>query len=141
MTIVGALFFLTATPWIIDLLHLHPGSLLQHSSTALFAVTFTTVWMALGFNFIVTLSGIQAIPESIYEGAVLDGATGWTAFRFIPLSLLSPTLLFLIVINTIQRFQAFTQFNGLIGDEGPDNATNVFIYSIFTTFWKGNRYQ
>jgi ABC-type sugar transport system permease subunit len=129
-----------ATQWIIELLHLSSGSLLQNSSTALLAVAFTTVWTALGFNFIVTLSGIQAIPEDIYESALIDGATNWKSFRFITLPLLTPTLLFLILINTIQSFQAFTQFNVLIGNEGPDNATNVFVYSIFTAFWKDNRY-
>jgi sn-glycerol 3-phosphate transport system permease protein len=129
-----------ATQWLIELLHLNSGSLLQNSSTALFAVAFMTTWSALGFNFIVTLSGLQAIPEDIYESAQIDGATSWTAFRFITLPLLSPTLLFLILINTIQSFQAFTQFNVLIGNEGPDNATNVFVYSIFTAFWKDNRY-
>jgi len=129
-----------ATQWIIDLLHLNSGSLLQNSSTALFAVAFMTTWSALGFNFIVTLSGLQAIPEDIYESAQIDGATSWTSFRFITLPLLSPTLLFLILINTIQSFQAFTQFNVLIGNEGPDNATDVFVFSIFTAFWKDNRY-
>jgi ABC-type sugar transport system permease subunit len=129
-----------ATQWIIELLNLNSGSLLQHSSTALLAVAFTTVWTALGFNFIVTLSGIQAIPEDIYESALIDGATNWKSFRFITLPLLSPTLLFLILINTIQSFQAFTQFNVLIGNEGPASSTNVFVYSIFTAFWKDNRY-
>jgi sn-glycerol 3-phosphate transport system permease protein len=129
-----------ATQWIIELLHLSSGSLLQNSSTALLAVAFTTVWTALGFNFIVTLSGLQAIPEDIYESALIDGATSWKSFRFITLPLLTPTLLFLILINTIQSFQAFTQFNVLIGNEGPDNATDVFVYSIFTAFWKDNRY-
>jgi sn-glycerol 3-phosphate transport system permease protein len=129
-----------ATQWIIELLQLNSGSLLQHSSTALLAVAFTTVWTALGFNFIVTLSGIQAIPEDIYESALIDGATSWKSFRFITLPLLTPTLLFLILINTIQSFQAFTQFNVLIGNEGPDSATDVFVFSIFTAFWKDNRY-
>jgi sn-glycerol 3-phosphate transport system permease protein len=129
-----------ATQWLIELLHLSSGSLLQHSSTALFAVAFTTVWTALGFNFIVTLSGIQAIPEDMYESALIDGATSWKSFRYITLPLLTPTLLFLILINTIQSFQAFTQFNVLIGNEGPDSATNVFVFSIFTAFWKDNRY-
>src|SRR5215207_1912500 len=129
-----------ATQWIIELLHLSSGSLLQNSSTALFAVAFMTTWSALGFNFIVTLSGLQAIPEDIYESAQIDGVTSWTAFRFITIPLLTPTLLFLVLINTIQSFQAFTQFNVLIGNEGPDNATNVFVYSIFTAFWKDNRY-
>ena len=83
---------------------------------------------------------LQAIPDDIYESAQIDGASGWKSFRFITLPLLTPTLLFLILINTIQSFQAFTQFNVLIGNEGPDNATNVFVYSIFTAFWKDNRY-
>jgi len=129
-----------ATQWIIELLHLSSGSLLQNSSTALLAVAFMTTWSALGFNFIVTLSGLQAIPQDIYESAQIDGASAWKSFRFITLPLLTPTLLFLILINTIQSFQAFTQFNVLIGNEGPDNATNVFVYSIFTAFWKDNRY-
>jgi sn-glycerol 3-phosphate transport system permease protein len=129
-----------ATQWLIDLLHLSSGSLLQDSRTALFAVAFMTTWSALGFNFIVTLSGLQAIPEDVYESAQIDGATSWTAFRFITLPLLTPTLLFLILINTIQSFQAFTQFNVLIGNEGPDNATDVFVFAIFSAFWKDNRY-
>jgi sn-glycerol 3-phosphate transport system permease protein len=128
------------TQWIIELLQLNSTSLLQHSSTALVAVAFVTTWTALGFNFIVTLAGLQAIPQDIYESARIDGASGWKSFRFITLPLLTPTLLFLIVISTIQSFQAFTQFNVLIGNEGPDNATNVFVYSIFTAFWKDNRY-
>jgi ABC-type sugar transport system permease subunit len=129
-----------ATQWIIELLQLNSGSLLQHSSTALFAVAFMTTWTSLGFNFIVTLAGLQAIPQDIYESAQIDGANAWKSFRFITIPLLSPTLLFLVLINTIQSFQAFTQFNVLIGNEGPDNATNVFVYSIFTAFWKDNRY-
>jgi len=129
-----------ATQAIVDLLQLNSDSLLQHSSTALVAVAFMTTWTSLGFNFIVTLAGIQAIPQDLYESARIDGASGWNAFRFITLPLLTPTLLFLILISTIQSFQAFTQFNVLIGNEGPDSSTNVFVYAIFTAFWKDNRY-
>jgi ABC-type sugar transport system permease subunit len=129
-----------ATQWIIELLQLNSASLLQQSGTALLAVAFVTVWTSLGFNFIVTLAGIQAIPQDLYESALIDGASGWKAFRFITLPLLSPTLLFLVLISTIQSFQAFTQFNVLIGNEGPDSSTNVFVFSIFTAFWKDNRY-
>jgi ABC-type sugar transport system permease subunit len=129
-----------ATQWVVDLLQLSSDSLLQNSSTALLAVAFMTTWTSLGFNFIVTLAGIQAIPQDLYESALIDGATNWKSFRFITLPLLSPTLLFLVLISTIQSFQAFTQFNVLIGNEGPDSSTNVFVFSIFTAFWKDNRY-
>ncbi len=129
-----------ATLWLVELLQLNSASLLQDSSTALLAVAFMTTWTSLGFNFIITLAGIQAIPQDLYESALIDGASGWKAFRFITLPLLSPTLLFLILISTIQSFQAFTQFNVLIGNEGPDSATDVFVFAIFTAFWKDNRY-
>src|SRR5262249_9243384 len=128
------------TQWIIDIFNINANSLLQSSSTALLAVAFMTTWTTLGFNFIVTLAGIQAIPQELFESALIDGASSWKSFRFITLPLLTPTLLFLVVISTIQSFQAFTQFNVLIGNEGPDNATDVFVYAIFTAFWKDNRY-
>ncbi len=129
-----------ATVWLVNLLNLKTPSLLGDVSTALLAVAVMTVWSALGFNFIVTLAGIQAIPTDIYESGKIDGANGWNAFRFITLPLLTPTLLFLFVISTIQTFQSFTQFNVLFGNEGPEGSTNVFIYSAFKAFWLDNRY-
>ena len=128
------------TRWLVELLHLQPESLLNNASTALAAVAFMTVWTSLGFNFIILLAGLQAIPQELYESARIDGTNGWTAFRYVSLPLLTPTLMFLCIISTIQCFQAFTQFHVLIGNEGPDNATNVIVYALFTAFWKDNRY-
>jgi ABC-type sugar transport system permease subunit len=128
------------TRWLVALWHLQPESLLNNASTALAAVAFMTVWTSLGFNFIILLAGLQAIPQELYESARIDGTNGWTAFRYVSLPLLSPTLMFLCIISTIQCFQAFTQFHVLIGNEGPDSATNVIVYALFTAFWKDNRY-
>lgn len=142
-SVIWALIYSPTIPltrWLLDLLNINAPSLLQDPRTALLAVAFMTTWTTLGFNFIVTLAGIQAIPQELYESALIDGANGWKSFRFITLPLLTPTLLFLIIISTIQSFQAFTQFNVLIGNEGPNNATYVFVFAIFTAFWKDNRY-
>jgi sn-glycerol 3-phosphate transport system permease protein len=128
------------TRWLVELLHLQPESLLNNASTALAAVAFMTVWTSLGFNFIILLAGLQAIPQELYESGRIDGTNGWTAFRYVSLPLLTPTLMFLCIIATIQCFQAFTQFHVLIGNAGPDNATNVMVYALFTAFWKDNRY-
>jgi sn-glycerol 3-phosphate transport system permease protein len=142
-SVIWALIYspnLRLTQWLIELLGVSSTSLLQDSRTALLAVAFMTTWTTLGFNFIVTLAGIQAIPQELYESALIDGASPWKSFRYITLPLLTLTLLFLIIISTIQSFQAFTQFNVLVGNEGPRNSTNVFVFSIFTAFWKDNRY-
>jgi ABC-type sugar transport system permease subunit len=128
------------TQWILDLIGSKSTSVLNDPLTALPAVAFMTIWTALGFNFIITLAGIQAIPQDLYESGLMDGANGWKAFRFITLPLLTPTLLFLLIISVISCFQAFTQFNVLIGNDGPDGNTNVLVFSIFTAFWKDTRY-
>jgi ABC-type sugar transport system permease subunit len=128
------------TQWLMDLLNVKTPSLLNDAGTALPAVAFMTVWTALGFNFIITLSGIQAIPQDLYESGLIDGANGWKSFRFITLPLLTPTLLFLFIISTISCFQSFTQFKVLIDSAGPNNSTNVFVYSIFNAFWQENNY-
>ncbi len=122
------------------LLGLKSPGLLANAETALAAVAAMTVWSGLGFNFVLCLSGIQAIPSEIFESAMIDGASGWRSFVHITLPLLAPTLLFLLVIGTIQSAQAFTQFNVLMQGPGPQGSTNVFVYATFRTFWLENRY-
>lgn len=128
------------TRWLEQLLQLPSPGLLANASTALVAVAVMTVWSGLGFNFVICLSGIQSIPQEIYESAMLDGADGWKAFRHVTLPLLAPTLLFLLIVGTIGSAQAFTQFNVLVNGVGPEGSTNVFVYSTFRTFWYDNRY-
>jgi sn-glycerol 3-phosphate transport system permease protein len=128
------------TDWLLNLLNLKTQGVLLDPATALPAVAFMTVWTSLGFNFIITLAGLQAIPTELYDSSQIDGANGWQAFRFITLPLLTPTLLFLLIISTISAFQAFTQFNVLIANEGPGGSTNVMVFALFSAFFKDNRY-
>lgn len=128
------------TGWVVDLLNLKTEGVLLDPATALPAVAFMTIWTSLGFNFIITLAGLQAIPQDLYDSSRIDGATGWQLFRFVTLPLLTPTLLFLVIISTISSFQAFTQFNVLIANEGPDGSTNVMVFALFSAFFKDNRY-
>jgi sn-glycerol 3-phosphate transport system permease protein len=125
-----------ATTWLVNLLGINSPTLLNDDRTAMAAVAATTIWSGLGFNFIITLAGIQAIPTDYAESAQIDGANRWQIFRFITLPLLSPTLLFLLIINTIGSLQAFTQFHLLIPQQEP----NVFVYETYLSFWYDNRY-
>jgi ABC-type sugar transport system permease subunit len=128
------------TTWLTGLLNLPQPGLLNNASTALIAVIIASVWSGLGFNFVILLAGMQAIPEELYESAALDGAGGWNKFLSITLPLLTPILLFLLVVNTIGSFQAFTQFSVLAHGPGPNNSTNVFVYAIYQSFWIDHRY-
>jgi ABC-type sugar transport system permease subunit len=107
-----------------------PVQWLLDSSTALFAVAATTVWQNLGISFIILIAGLQGIPDDLYESARVDGASSWLQFREITIPMLSPTLLFVSVILTINAFQSFGQVD-LLTQGGPSNSTKVIVYSIY----------
>jgi multiple sugar transport system permease protein/sn-glycerol 3-phosphate transport system permease protein len=108
-----------------------PINWLSDPTWALFAVSLTTIWLHLGFTFIVMLAGLQAIPEELYESARIDGAGWWGRFKGVTLPMLSPTLLFASVVLTILAFQSFGQID-ILTQGGPLDKTNVIVYSIYT---------
>ncbi len=109
------------------------------TQTALPALSLMSIWMGLGFNFIVLLGGLQSLPEDIFESARIDGAGWWKQLQHITFPLLSPTLFFVLVVDTINTFQSFGQFN-ILTQGGPDNATNVIVYSIYREAFFNSRF-
>lgn len=99
-------------------------------TTAIIAVAITTIWLTLGTNIIVLLSGLQSVPEEIYEAARLDGARGVRMFLRITVPMVSPSLFFLLVVDTVAVLQAFTQIH-LLTRGGPVDATRVLVYGIY----------
>jgi sn-glycerol 3-phosphate transport system permease protein len=106
-----------------------PEWLIQPAA-AIIAVSITTIWLTLGTNIIVLLAGLQGVPEEIYEAARIDGARGLRMFTGITVPMVSPSLFFLLVVDTIAVLQAFTQIH-LLTRGGPVDATNVLVYSIY----------
>ena len=104
---------------------------LSDPTWALPAVSLTTVWLNLGFTFIVILAGLQTIPEELHESASMDGAGSISRLINVTLPMLSPTLLFALVVLTINAFQSFGQID-LLTQGGPLDRTNVLVYSIYT---------
>ncbi|MCI3926898.1 sugar ABC transporter permease [Paenibacillus sp. TRM 82003] len=104
---------------------------LNDPSWALPAVSAATIWMDLGFLFIVLLAGLQGIPEDLYESARIDGAGGMRILRSITLPLLSPTLFFVGIISLIGALQTFGQIN-IMTKGGPMKSTNVFVYDLYS---------
>ncbi len=109
-----------------------PLDLLNDADTALPAVAATTVWQNLGAVFIVTLAGLQSVPDELYESARVDGHGAWSRFRNVTIPMLGPQLLFLTVVLTINAFQSFGQID-LLTEGGPEESTNVIVYSIVET--------
>jgi sn-glycerol 3-phosphate transport system permease protein len=116
--------------YVLSLLGVRGPEWLIQPATAIIAVSLTTIWLTLGTNIIVLLAGLQGVPEEIYEAARLDGARGLRMFTRITVPMVSPSLFFLLVVDTIAVLQAFTQIH-LLTRGGPVDATRVLVYGIY----------
>ena len=108
-------------PWIFDLLD---------PDRAIYGVALTGVWQNLGLTFIITLAGLQAVPDELLEAAPLDGFGPVRQFFRVTLPLISPTLLFLSVVLTVFGLQAFAQID-VLTDGGPAGSTEMLVFKIF----------
>ncbi|GEN82513.1 glycerol-3-phosphate ABC transporter permease [Sporosarcina luteola] len=97
---------------------------------ALISVAISTIWMNLGFSFLILLGGLQNIDEHLYESSRIDGAGYFYRLRRITLPMLSPTLFFIITISLINAFQTFGQID-ILTKGGPSQSTNLIVYSIY----------
>jgi len=109
---------------------------LSDADWALVAVMMAVVWRQLGFNVIIALAGLQNIDATYYEAAKVDGANLWFRIRHITLPLMSPTLFFLFIINTINSLQTFGEIDVLTMG-GPGEATKTLLYSIYFFAFRG----
>lgn len=89
-----------------------------------------SIWKQIGFNMVVFLAGLQAIPLSRYEAAELDGANGWQQFWHITLPGLRPTLIFATVTTAIFTLRSFEPVYVITGG-GPLNSTNLLVYYTY----------
>ena len=97
---------------------------------ALLSVSISTIWMNIGFSFLILLGGLQNIDEHLYESSRIDGAGYFYRLRRITLPMLSPTLFFIITISLINAFQSFGQID-ILTKGGPSASTNLIVYSIY----------
>jgi multiple sugar transport system permease protein len=97
---------------------------------ALLAIVGMTIWSWLGFDVIVYLAALQAVPRELLEAAAIDGAGRLTILRRIVVPLLGPATLFLVVWSTINALQLFDEVY-VATRGGPLHATTVIVYYLF----------
>ena len=90
------------------------------------ALTLMGLW-AIGNFMIINIAGLQSVPTELYEAARMDGAGWWTQLRRITIPLMSPVLLYNLVIVMIATFQYFTQAYTLTNGRGDPNNATLFI--------------
>ncbi|GAB5536613.1 MAG: sugar ABC transporter permease [Rubricoccaceae bacterium] len=100
------------------------------------AIILLAVWKNFGYNMIIFIAGLQAVPDELYEAAKIDGASPWAQFRHITLPNLAPTFLFVGVLTMIGYFQLFAE-PYVMTEGGPVGATVSVVYLMFV---EGFRY-
>lgn len=108
---------------------------LNSTTLALPAVLAPAVWAGLGFQIIIFMAGLRAIPRSYYEAAKIDGVSWWTVLWEITLPLLKPTIVFIVVFSSIGFLRIFDHvFNMTTNDPGgPLNSTKPLVLMIYET--------
>ena len=127
---------------ILGAIGLPPQPFFASPDQALWCIILIAVYQYVGYYIIITLAGLQGIPQDYYDAAAVDGANSWQSFWNITLPLLRPVLLFLIVTNTIGALQVFdivfatTTGGAETSGGGPAGATMVVVLHMFNNAFK-----
>ncbi len=114
----------------LDLIGLPMVPWLSSSKWAMPAVILMAIWKRIGYDMVLYLAGLQAIPPQLYEAAEIDGAGRLQRFWFITLPMLTPTTFFIVVISIIGSFQVF-DLAFILTSGGPGNATNTIVMYVY----------
>ncbi|MCD6231414.1 sugar ABC transporter permease [Candidatus Aerophobetes bacterium] len=115
---------------VLEQLHLPTCMWLQGEKTALGSIIIYTLWREMGYSMIIFLAGLQGIPQRYYEAARIDGANKFQSFIYITLPLLTPIVLFVLVMVTIGSFGIFGPVYVMTGG-GPADATLVLVLYMY----------
>lgn len=107
---------------------------LSNAGTSVAIIVAVNTLQFVGLSMIIYLAGLQSIPAAYYEASMLDGAAGWTKFRYITLPLLQPAFATSIVLNLIGGLKLFDVIQVLTGG-GPGYATNSVSTYIGITYF------
>ncbi|MBD2384076.1 carbohydrate ABC transporter permease [Cylindrospermum sp. FACHB-282] len=106
-------------------------------AVALKGIMIMNIWSTAPFYMVIYLAALQDIPQTLYEAAELDGASGWGRFIHITIPFLQPVTFFVVTVGVIGTFQLFDQsyiFSG--GTGGPNNATLTVVLLIYQAVFR-----
>ncbi len=109
---------------------LPPSQWIWSAKTSKATFVLMSLWGAGGNRMIIFLAGLQNIPQSLYEAAQIDGANAWAQFWHVTMPMLSPVMLFNVVMGIIGSFQVFTGAF-LMTAGGPANSTLFTVLYLY----------
>lgn len=114
---------------------IEPIDWLGNPSWSMPAIVVFAVWKNFGYNAVILMAGLQAIPADLYEAAALDGATPWQRFRCVTLPMLAPTLFMVGILTTTGYFQLFGE-PYVMTQGGPARSTVSVLYLMYEEGFK-----
>lgn len=118
---------------LLSFLGLPEQNFLRDPDQALLSIAAVAIWQGLGFAIVIFLAGLKQIPQMYYEAARIDGASRRQLFRHVTLPLLNPTIVYLVVLQSIRFLRMFTQVINMTrqGDGGPLNSTVTVVLHMY----------
>jgi multiple sugar transport system permease protein len=114
---------------------IHPVDWLGDPHWAMPTIILFAVWKNFGYNMIIFLAGLQAIPADLYEAARIDGASMLQQFRHITLPMLKPTMLMVSILTVSGYFQLFAE-PYVMTEGGPLQSTTSVLYLMYEEGFK-----
>ena len=114
-------------------------SLLSNENLAWFAIVIVCCWQNIAMNTIIYISGLQTVPEDVYEAGDLDGATGWKRFRHLTFPLIIPFFTINMVLCVKNYLMVFDQIMSMT-QGGPAQSTESISFLIYNNGMKGGAF-
>jgi ABC-type sugar transport system permease subunit len=107
-------------------------------SVAMWAVILAYLWQDYGYNMVIFIAALQAIPQEFKDAALIDGASPWRVFTRVTVPLIRPTLLFVCVMTMLSSFQVFDIIQ-VMTDGDPGYRTQVLMLDIYKNAFRYQR--
>jgi multiple sugar transport system permease protein len=120
---------------ILPLLGIARQPFITSATQALPSIVIMTIWKDAGFTMLILLGGLQGIPEDYYQAAAVDGANWFGQLRYITLPLIKRTMLYAVILTTIDSFRVFTPIY-IMTKGGPEYTTTTTVYYIYESAFK-----
>lgn len=111
-----------------------------NSLYALLTVVAAAVWQSLGYSIIFITAALSQLPDSLREAASLDGVGPLRRLFYIYVPLISPILVFLVVIQTVTTLFGGFALIDLLTDGGPNEATNILMFNLYQDAFQNQRF-
>ena len=132
-------FFTYILPAVVKMMGGKGDSILASSKWAWVAIVIVCAWQSVAMNTIIYISGLQTVPEDVYEAGAIDGATGWNKFRHLTFPLIIPFFSINMVICVKNFLMVFDQIMALTKG-GPAQSTESISYLIYNNGMSGGQF-